>query len=834
MVFILPTFCIGQREANTWCFGSYAGIHFNTPDGKPVSFTGSKMRTTEGCASISDPKTGQLLFYTDGNKVWDRAHNLMPNGTGLLGHISSTHSSIIVPLPQSKTKYLIFAVPATPSVGATYSEVDMSLNGGLGDVIPGRKNLPLRRGVNNQTKFAVADKCAAVKHKNRLDYWVVIQHNDTWDFYAYLVTANGVAHTPVISTVNAFIPASIPDYGAIKFSPNGKKLAASYQKMFAVWDFNDLTGSITNQILVNTSGWHYGLEFSSNSRWLYLNNRGIEQYDPYELTGFRMFSSRIRVTPNHMTAPGQLQLGPDERIYWSQLIGSGGGGRVLSKIDSPNVRGLNCNFVDTGLVLNWGSGMMLGLPTFVQSWFVPTDLLVNKGCAGEPTVVTLKDTSLLDSIKIDFGDEPGLNKISKHKLDSHIYSKAGTYSISALVYYWSKRHKKTLIDTLYDTIEVEGPPEVNLPDTTISFCKGDSIQLTVKDTLASIVWSDGSANRFLWLKNTGTYSVKLSAICGSAIDSVNVVTDDSVKVNLPNDTLMCNKIPVRIEAKVLNERSFRWYNGDTSRLKILTKSGVYKVFGSNICGTDSAKIEITENYSPNVYLPQDTSFCMGEEIELSYVIPFDTNNNTYQVLWNTGSSAKSILVNKTGKYSVNISNQCGTSMAETNVAVQPPPELFGIVDTQVCLKGLVYNFSTYNYSITWEDGSTNSIKSISEPGLYGFSISDEINCTNSYQFEVSECPGKIYVPNSFSPNYDGLNEEFKAYKDGVFYFSLKILDRWNNVVFESNDVSVGWNGTKNNNNGEDCPSGVYLYKIEYKDYPNSYQHSLTGTVNLIR
>ena len=99
-----------QREASRWYFGDKAGLDFNS--GVPVALTDGELRTHEGCSTISD-QNGNLLFYSDGFNVWDKAHKLMPNGTnplGLLGHESSTQSAIIIPRPGSLTQYYIFTV----------------------------------------------------------------------------------------------------------------------------------------------------------------------------------------------------------------------------------------------------------------------------------------------------------------------------------------------------------------------------------------------------------------------------------------------------------------------------------------------------------------------------------------------------------------------------------------------------------------------------------------------------------------------------------------------------------------------------------------------------
>ena len=162
LVCLLQTTALSQREGNIWFFGRYAGLDFNS--GVPVPISG-KLNTTEGCASVCD-YGGNLLFYTDGTKVWDRNHQQMPNGENLAGHSSATQSAIVVPMPGDFSKYYIFTVDPFErnQYGFRYSIVDMTLNNGFGDINDTDKNIEL---LSEST-----EKVTSVKHKNGMDYWV--------------------------------------------------------------------------------------------------------------------------------------------------------------------------------------------------------------------------------------------------------------------------------------------------------------------------------------------------------------------------------------------------------------------------------------------------------------------------------------------------------------------------------------------------------------------------------------------------------------------------------------------------------------------------------------
>jgi hypothetical protein len=82
LILFLSINLYSQKESNIWYFGEFAGLDFS--NGAPLALTDGQIDTAEGCATISDAN-GQLLFYTDGKKVWNKNHQVMPNGTGLMG-----------------------------------------------------------------------------------------------------------------------------------------------------------------------------------------------------------------------------------------------------------------------------------------------------------------------------------------------------------------------------------------------------------------------------------------------------------------------------------------------------------------------------------------------------------------------------------------------------------------------------------------------------------------------------------------------------------------------------------------------------------------------------
>jgi hypothetical protein len=258
--FTIPAF--SQKEAAIWYFGNYAGLDFNS--GSPVALTNGQLNTAEGCTTISD-KNGTLLFYTDGSIVYDKSHQVMPNGYGLLGHNSSTQSAIIVPHPSNKNLYYIFTVDQPnpknvddnplnnedpPNNGLNYSLVDLRLNNGLGDISVKEKNIHLityNPGDIEDVKFKCSEKITAVQHDDGISFWVVTHFKNT--FYSFKISTSGVNKKPIQTTSSLNVPTGgyiSNAIGYLKTSPNGKKIAMANSSLKATDELGPKNNVIRN------------------------------------------------------------------------------------------------------------------------------------------------------------------------------------------------------------------------------------------------------------------------------------------------------------------------------------------------------------------------------------------------------------------------------------------------------------------------------------------------------------------------------------------------------------------------------------------------------------
>ena len=368
-----------QKENNIWYFGQNAGIDFN--GGAPVVLTNGALNTLEGCSSISS-FDGVLQFYTDGITVWNRNHQIMQNGTGLKGSISSTQSALIVKKPGTTNIYYIFTTDDLSGPdGFRYSEVDMNLDGGLGAVNSNK---------NSYITDKTGEKITAVKHQNGTDYWVITRKSFSNAFHSYLITCAGLDTMPIISNVG--IPGNGIIHGYLKGSHDGTRIASTcaYLKSVELLDFDNQTGLLNNPILLNNLGGFfgehpYGIEFSPNNHLLYVSISGelgicdIFQFNLLAGSPTAIETSKTLIG-SHPGSSGAIQLAPNIKIYHASNSKN-----YLGVINNPNVIGTSCNYVANGISLS-GKNSSLGLPNiYTQNTPLPIINIGNDSslCEGE-------------------------------------------------------------------------------------------------------------------------------------------------------------------------------------------------------------------------------------------------------------------------------------------------------------------------------------------------------------------------------------------------------------------------------------------------------------------
>lgn len=409
------------------------GINLNTNPPGLVSFTGFY---GESGAVISDTANGEMLFYSNGEKCWNKNYQLMPNGDSLAGGESANQSAIIVPVFDSPGKFYLFTLKAHdfgPQFDSSlhYSIVDMSREGGLGDIDPLQKNILLDADPLQEAMIAIPG--------NNCDVWLLVHpHHDTL-FRAYHITREGVNPTPVVSSPGGMINGSMLafDDGNMAVSPDRTKLCVtsfSYSCMMMgfmpnhggvmIADFDPNSGMVSNGIVLNDSMAGYAACFSPDNSKLYVqglvpNEDGawndtagsteILQYDLSTYTPAAMLASEYKV---YTYPQGSRFFGLRRRN--DTIVVSGD----LPYIASPDLAGPACNFQAGPYISGAGTTGSVNLGT-ESVYPLPPDTLNRLAL----------DTLLCDAMVLEAPAEA----ITFHWDDN---STAATREISAAGTYW--------------------------------------------------------------------------------------------------------------------------------------------------------------------------------------------------------------------------------------------------------------------------------------------------------------------------------------------------------------------------------------------------------------
>lgn len=615
-----------QGEGNTWYFGNNAGLDFNT--GTPVLVTGGMVSTYEGSAVVSDA-TGHLLFYTDGLTVWDRNHQQMPNGTGLLGDLSTTQSSLIIQKPGSSSVYYVFTLDNQGEAnGLRYSEVNMMLNNGFGDVTA-NKNVLLHT--------PTTEKITAVKHCNTRDVWVITHDCNTNMFRSFLVTAQGINPNPVLSSAGVVHTASalnINAVGYMKSSPQGNKLALGIYgvDVFEVFDFDNTTGMVSNPVTFTNYTDAYGLEFSPDGTKLYMAGvfmGALWQVDLCAGDSLSIVSSAVQV--GAPSFPGGMQLAPDGKIYVALYNTP-----WLGVINNPDAPGIACNYVNNGISIAPATSQ-IGMPN-IPSWnfYTPVQPVIvsNINCQeatfsfSMPAASTSGGCSASShpvamSVSWSFGDTASGNSNTAAGTDvAHTFSTPGTYDVQMIISY------PCYTDTIISRILV---PDCGLRATLndVKLCPGSCADLNLEISGGkppyTYSWSHGLGNTkgpytVCPLKTTA-YTVTVTDCTGTSVTDTAMVEfypSPAAAFTVKEDpNAACNLVSFIDQSTGAN--AWSWHFGDiwntTSSVQhpqcTYTDLGTYNVLlivSNNYGCSDTTSLEVDVNpeytfYMPNAFTP---------------------------------------------------------------------------------------------------------------------------------------------------------------------------------------------------------------------------------------
>lgn len=730
-----------NRYNDNWFFGNYAGIMFSGLNAAALS--GSVMIAPEGTATISDA-SGQLLYYTNGNRVWGSDHQIIINGDNLTGNPSSTQSALFLPQPESGSITYLFTTDADGGQnGLRYSVLEKDVSN-TGRILSNKKNLLLRT--------PVTEKITAFRHCNQRSYWIVAHAWGSNIFYSYLLTDEELETTPVITPTGPIYTGVVENgIGYMKASPydNLLALAVTGSNRVDIFSFDNAEGTPDFLYSIENIFQPYGIEFNETQSLLYVSGLDGRIYQ-YNLTAQDVPASGV-VVANTGKLTGALQMAPNGRIYVSKDLDL-----YLGYIASPNSISYSCNYIDQGVYLG-GNYSKAGLPPYIPN-LEKHALEQYDICYGDTVWYNPLFLQKADSFIVYFGDRYSINYDSTTILPAwHVFEDFG-YNIVEAVYYMCGEEY-----SVSSFVCMQGEPEVYIGEDT-AIC--ENIEYTIITyprgiycpSAIDFIWCNGSTDPFLKVYPPGNYSVTITNQCGSGIDSINITGLPVPEVSLVPDKELCvgdtaMLIPLPFPDSLL------WYDGSNDSLKIITETGNYFVTAINEYNCRAtANVLITFIEPPTFqWNMRDTTICIGVPMELNAGAGFDS------YLWHDNSSGPLFIVADSGWYRITVSNMCGKA-----------------------------SDSLYVY--------------------------------------LEDCRLRLYVPNAFNPNGDGLNDIFRAYGQYIDEFQMYIYNRWGEMMFHSSCLENGWDGTFK---GKVAPEGVYVYKIIYLDATNKY-HNLSGTVTLIK
>lgn len=843
---------VGQQEARNWHFGeTNFGLQFNGGQKPDFTFNSYTPYGNEGASVLSNPLTGELMFYTDGITVVDKNHRAMPNGNGLLSNISTSGTARICPVPYDCGKYYIFHSDTEMGVNPTgnlyYSIVDLNAAGNgtpqvpMGDVI--LKNQLIQ--VNVSEALDVVPK-KGISH----EYWLVVGRNFPSEIHVFDVTTNSVV--PHFSTP---LSPELTDIRCVRHNPVDNRLAVCSlieREPVQVLEFNVLTGKIgtIHQVVgtpVGNSGvvgtGFYDIEWSPDGSKFYLSkyksvNEGgaIYQADASDLSVPILEIIQLANIPVNQ-ARG-LRRGPDGRIYFlyrddmSQV-------NNIGAILNPNLPGLACLPDPTFLVTPELKNTHL-FPHFLKLANtvprIPDKIITQNFCEDSTGIFIfnpLKDVTdnESDQLFIEFLDAtPGAWTIKSNGKTVEI--QVGKAHVGVLVLtlqvcddYCLKSCDtfKWVLNRKINTIDIGLQTEWNA-------CEGDTIQVNaaIRPGLTNFQWSDGTIGPNLNTTSPGVFVVNASDAKGcSYSDTINTEFAQVPLIDLGPDTSFCDKNGVLLRNLYGDTGTFLWSTGSKGDSLRINDPGWYSLqLEQNGCiSVDSIHVEKVPG--PDLELGMDTVVC-GNSILLKPV--YFTGN----LLWWDGTRAIEKWVVTDGTYvaKATLSGCTVEDKIHVKFPYLPKPVLNG---ETICGDTVTYIHLPVDQNYVYEFGNERLIPPLKIPttaGTYYLTLRNECYAVvDSFEIAPSPCGIRILLPNAFTPNADGTNDLFKGIFQGDFEnFRLCIFNRYGEQLWCSENKEAGWDGFVNGNRAQ---QGVYVWQLQYKTQQKNPPVQLHGTFLLL-
>jgi len=402
-----------------------------------------------------------------------------------------------------------------------------------------------------------------------------------------------------------------------------------------------------------------------------------------------------------------------------------------------------------------------------------------------------------------------------------------TFEVTSTGVYWLAATNAcgTAIDTINVELNQAAQPVLDFPEDT-TLCNTATLILDVTFENAAYQWNDGSSQSVKEIDEAGSYWVTVGNVCDTVSDTINVFFDDPLVSALDKVDLLCEGPNTIIISATTEASPVLWSTGSFASSIQITSPGTYSYIDSNQCGSLLDTIQILQWDSTYVLrIGEDTILCDEEtEIETGDF----QQDYPWKYTWNTDETAPTISTNA-GNYILTASNRCAEVEVNRFIDVSPTVTINEVVDRTVCEgKSLLLSLSSDVLSVNWSNGETGSEIEARQAGVYFVEIIDSNGCIQEDSIALDDdCPGLVFPPNVFSPNGDGINDEFCIALDNIIDYQIFLLDRWGTQVFYSENDTKCWDGVIR---GKRAAAGTYFYVVEVEDAKNekaSYRGSFT-------
>ncbi len=426
------------------------------------------------------------------------------------------------------------------------------------------------------------------------------------------------------------------------------------------------------------------------------------------------------------------------------------------------------------------------------------------------------------------------------------------------------------------TVTITEPPLLTvIAGTSATICIGQSANLTAAGQGGTApyqyAWTDGVSN---WLVPnpsvspvvTTTYSVVVTDAnnCISAVQMVTITVNPPLSVNAITTQVVCQNTVVNLSAVAAGgdgNYTYTWTPGPLVGPNVTvtaTATQQYTVTVTDGCGTPLATDTVSVIINP-APIPTFTTLQAAQGCEPLCLDFVNTTPNTASVVWTFGnnigtstSSPANFCFNTAGNYDVTLTvtdniGCTGTTTMLNYVTVYPNPiaNFSSNPNPATELNNIVQftDLSTGAVSWIWSFGPDDSASMVQHP-IYTFDsvgtfmiqliVTNSWGCQDSITLpQVVEEDFAVFIPNTFTPNGDGLNDLFFPQGIGVDpdHYTMWIFDRWGNLIYQTSVWPGGWDGTVQGK-GE-CQIDTYVYKIATQD-ANRAKRVYIGQINLIR